>query len=95
VRRILGLSVLGALLALVLGAGPASAHVTLLSTVPAGDQTVATTPGQVVLAFDQPALALGTQVVVTGPSGNIAVATPRLVDTSVAQDLQPGAPAGR
>jgi methionine-rich copper-binding protein CopC len=93
--RRLALVGLGAVLALVLEAGPAAAHVTLLSTVPADGQTVATTPGQVVLAFDQPALALGAQVVVTGPSGDVSVGPPKLVDTSVAEDLQPGAPAGR
>jgi methionine-rich copper-binding protein CopC len=94
-RRRLALVALAAVIMVVLDAGPASAHVTLLSTVPADGQTVATTPGEVVLAFDQPALALGAQVVVTGPGGNVSVGAPRLVDTSVSADLRPGAPAGR
>jgi hypothetical protein len=48
-----------------------------------------------VLTFDEPAIALGTKLVVTGPTGPVQVGTPRLVDTTVTQDLQPGAPAGQ
>ena len=81
--------------ALVLGAGPAAAHNTLRSTNPADGSSLDTAPASVVLTFDEPAIALGTQVVVTGPSGAVSSGAPRLVDASVTQDLQPGAPAGR
>lgn len=44
--------------------------------------------------LDEPAIAMGTQVVVTGPSGPVQVGPPRLVDNTVSQSLERGAPAG-
>ncbi|MGI8459737.1 MAG: copper resistance CopC family protein [Propionibacteriaceae bacterium] len=73
---------------------PASAHDVLISTAPADHATVDRTPGTVVLTFNEPAVAMGTQLVVTGPSGEIETGAPRLVDATVSQDLQGGAPAG-
>lgn len=90
----------GALAALVLlltalGASPAAAHNTLRSTDPADGSTVATAPAQVTLTFDQAAMDLGTQVVVTGPDGAVVSEGPaQLVDASVVQPLAATLPAG-
>ena len=83
-----------ALAGLVIGASPASAHNVLKSTNPADGKNVARTPSTVVLTFDEPAIALGTKLVITGPEGPAQIGKPRLVDNTVTQDLQPGAPAG-
>ena len=37
---------------------------------------------------------MGTQILVTGPSGQVQTGPPRLVDDTVTQDVQGGAPAG-
>lgn len=79
---------------LVIGTSPAWAHNVLKSSNPADGEKVARTPSSVVLTFDEPAIALGTKLVVTGPEGPAQIGTPRLVDKTVTQDLQPGAPAG-
>jgi copper resistance protein C len=89
----LGTAVLAAA-GLVIGASPAWAHNVLKSSDPADGERVARTPSSVVLTFDEPAIALGTKLVVTGPDGPAQIGTPRLVDKTVTQDLQPGAPAG-
>ena len=78
-----------------LGATPAAAHNALRSTSPTADALPQRTPGEIVLTFDEPAIAMGTQIVVTGPSGPVQSGAPRLVDTTVTQPLQRGAPAGR
>jgi len=88
------LVVVGALLALVVGALPAAAHDVLTGTSPATGTTVDRTPGAVVLTFDQPVVGLGTQVLVTGPSGEVHAGAARAVDNTVTQDLQGGAAAG-
>lgn len=88
------LVLLGSVAVLVAGAGPASAHDVLLSTSPAAGSTVDQVPGSVVLTFDNPAIAMGTQLVVTGPSGPVQQGPARLIDNTVVQDLQGGAPAG-
>jgi copper resistance protein C len=75
-------------------ASPASAHNTLTSTSPAHQETVQVAPQAVVLTFDQPAILMGTEVVVTGPSGQVQQGQPRLADNTITEDLQPGAPAG-
>lgn len=75
-------------------AGPASAHNVLESTVPADHATVTRTPPAVVLTFAEPAIELGTEVVVTGPAGAAHRGTPKLFDHTVSQELQPGSPAG-
>ena len=77
------------------GADAASAHDTLVATSPAASSTVPTVPGSVTLTFDQPALGLGTQLVVTGPGGPVQTGAARAVDNTVTQSVQPGAPAGR
>jgi copper resistance protein C len=83
-----------AIAGLVIGASPASAHNVLKSTSPADGQKVASTPSSVVLTFDEPAIAIGTKLVITGPEGPVQIGKPSLVDNTVTQDLQPGSPAG-
>jgi copper resistance protein C len=83
-----------ATLAVWAGASPASAHSTLTSTNPADNEIVQIAPQAVILTFDEPAIAMGTQVVVIGPSGQVQQGQPRLVDKTITEDLQPGAPAG-
>jgi methionine-rich copper-binding protein CopC len=83
-----------AMLAVWAGVSPASAHNTLTSTDPADQETVQSAPQAVVLTFDEPAIAMGTQVVVTGPSGQVQQGPAGLAGKTITQDLQPGAPAG-
>ncbi|KSW20909.1 copper resistance CopC family protein [Cellulomonas sp. B6] len=76
-------------------AGPASAHNALRSSDPADGSTVATAPDAVTLTFDQAALELGTEIVVTAADGTIVSEGPvQLVDTSVVQPLAAERPAG-
>ena len=91
-RTLAGLVAMVALV--VLTAGPAAAHTTLVASKPAEQETVAATPGSVVLTFNEPVLGMGSRVVVTGPDGEVQQGPPRLLDTTVTQDLQGGAPAG-
>ena len=88
------LVLVGAALTLVVGAGPAAAHNALQGSSPASGAQVGATPGEIVLTFDQPAVAMGTQIIVTGPSGPVQTGTPRLVDDTVTQPVAGGAPAG-
>ncbi len=73
----------------------ASAHDALVGTSPADGSTVGAVPGQVTLTFDQPALALGSTVLVAGPGGPVISGRTRVTDNRVTQAIQPGAPAGR
>lgn len=84
-----------ALLVLLAGAPRAAAHNTLQGTDPADGSTVDAPPSRVTLTFDQPAQALGTEVVVLGPDGAIAsTGSAELVDNTVAQALADGLAAG-
>lgn len=83
----------GFLLALV--AAPAYAHDELESSNPADGATLARPPASVVLTFAEPPVALGAQVVVTGPDGPVTSGTPRLDGDDVVADVLPSAPAGR
>ena len=65
-----------AIAGLVIGASPASAHNVLKSTSPADGKNVARTPSSVVLTFDEPAIALGTKLVITGPEGPVQIGKP-------------------
>jgi hypothetical protein len=47
------------------------------------------------LTFSEPALAVGTVVIVTGPDGPVQTGKAVLTDKTIAQRLQPGSPAGR
>lgn len=74
-------------------ASPAHAHNILRTTSPADHATIGSLPEQVVLTFDQPCLAIGTEVQVNGPNGPANTGPPRLIDTEVRQPLS-GGPAG-
>jgi methionine-rich copper-binding protein CopC len=85
----------GAVVTVAVTAAPAAAHNALVSTAPSDGATVAHTPTKVVLTFDEPALALGTAIIVTSAGGQqVQTGTPSLVDNTVTQPLQPGSPAG-
>lgn len=84
-----------ALTAAMVAAGPAYAHSTLISTSPDADETVPTIPTEVVLTFNEPAMALGTRIVVTGPAGPVQSGDVKIIDKAVVQALEPGSPAGR
>ncbi|WP_309133676.1 copper resistance protein CopC [Cellulomonas sp.] len=84
-----------AVTALLLTAAPASAHNALRSTDPADGSTVEAAPAQVTLTFDQAALELGSEVVVTAEDGTVVSAgAVQLADTSVVQPLAEDRPAG-
>jgi methionine-rich copper-binding protein CopC len=72
----------------------ASAHNLLISSDPADKATVATLPSQISLTFNEPALAIGSQMRVVGPAGDEAQGAPTLIDRNVQQALKPGSPAG-
>ena len=93
-RRIL-LVLLGAIVALVVASRPAAAHTELISTTPADQQTVSRAPAVVVLTFNESVLAMGAQVVVTGPQGLVQLGAPEVTESTVSQNLQGGSPAGQ
>ena len=94
VRRLLG--VLACVIAAVgLSAAPAAAHDELVGTTPADGSTVDTAPDRIVLTFAEPAVALGTEMAVTGPDGtNLATGDVQLVGSTVVQALADLRPAG-
>lgn len=82
-------------LALVVGAaGTAGAHDQLLSSTPPDGTVLAAAPGSIELVFNQPPIALGAEVAITGPDGDVTVDELELVDASVSQPLPPGLPNG-
>jgi methionine-rich copper-binding protein CopC len=87
---------LGALIALslTLVAGPAQAHDELVSTNPADKAQVPAMPDAIVLNFEEPAVKVGSQVIVRGPNGNVAQGAPVFAKSTVTQAVKPGAPAG-
>lgn len=95
-RRALGALGAGLLLTLAVGTSvPAYAHDELSSSNPADGATLAQPPAQVVLTFEEPPVDLGLQVVVTSPDGPASAGSPRIEGSTVVQDVQPSAPAGR
>ena len=72
----------------------ALAHDVLERTTPADGTTVERLPGAVVLTFSEQPLTIGAQVVVMGPSGNVASGAPTIDGRDVTQALSPSAPAG-
>ncbi len=80
--------------AALLTAAPAQAHDALISTNPADKSTVQAVPATIVLHFEEPPLKTGSQVLVKGPSGDVASGAPVFADDDVTQAVQPGAPAG-
>ncbi|WP_187365109.1 copper resistance protein CopC [Cellulosimicrobium cellulans] len=88
-------AVLLALAAVLLTAGRADAHNSLLGTDPADGSTVDAPPASITLTFDQPAQSLGTEIVVLGPDGGVVSSgDAALVDNTVSQALSTGLPAG-
>lgn len=88
------LALLVAVVGLWLTAAPAAAHDQLASSSPSDQQKLERMPASVVLTFDEPALAMGSKVVVTGPGGEVQQGPPVLVDDTVTQALRGDAPAG-
>jgi len=80
--------------AVLLEATPAAAHDVLTSTSPAAGATLDAPPREVRLTFDQPAIALGTRVLVRGPAGPCQSGPAMPLDDDVVQPLPPGCPAG-
>ncbi|ROS75373.1 copper resistance CopC family protein [Cellulomonas sp. PhB143] len=77
------------------GASAAQAHDVLVSTDPDDGSTVDAAPGTVSLTFDQPALAVGTQIDVFTPDGtDVSVGDAQVVDNVVSQDVGGTLPAG-
>ena len=72
----------------------ASAHDVLQKATPADGTTLATMPSTVSLQFAEPPLAIGTQVIVKGPTGDVAAGKPTIEGNSVVQAVSPAAPAG-
>ncbi|TWP34575.1 copper resistance CopC family protein [Leekyejoonella antrihumi] len=72
----------------------ALAHDVLISTSPADGSRVGHTPSKIVLTFDNPAIATGTVLKVTGPSGDVTEGKPTLLNHSVSQAIRPGSAAG-
>lgn len=87
------------LLLLALGltfAAPASAfaHDVLEKTSPADGTTVDRLPESVMLTFVEPPVAIGTQVLVKGPTGDVTSGAPTINGSEVVQRIAPGSPAG-
>lgn len=74
--------------------GVAHAHDVLEATSPADGTTVAALPDSVELTFSDTPLAIGSQVVVRGPSGDVADGTPTIDGRVVTQRIVAAAPAG-
>jgi copper resistance protein C len=94
--RTRSLAIVLAMTALLVGAVTAAqAHNILVGTSPADLSKVAVVPAQVTLTFDQPSLAVGTEIIVTGPAGQDQSGAAVLVNNTVTEHLRPGSPAGR
>ncbi|MBO3102454.1 copper resistance CopC family protein [Cellulomonas fengjieae] len=89
-------AVLLALLAVVLAAPPAQAHTVLQGTDPAAGSTVPFVPETVTLTFNEPVLAVGTQIMVhTADDTMVNVGPPVLVGNTVSQAVTGELPAGQ
>lgn len=81
--------------ALLMGAASAAqAHDSLLGTSPAAGSTTVVVPARITLTLSEPALKVGTAVIVTGPAGPVQTGKAALSDNTITQRLQPGSPAG-
>jgi methionine-rich copper-binding protein CopC len=79
---------------LVGAANAAQAHNILVATSPANGSTTKVVPTAVTLTFNESALALGTEIIVTGPAGPAQTGAVVLLNSTVSEHLQPGSPAG-
>jgi methionine-rich copper-binding protein CopC len=78
-----------------LAAPAASAHDAFVGSTPAAGSTVATAPTEVRVSFEEPPLASGLGVAVTGPDGtSVASGQPTLVGSVVVRPLVPLTAAG-
>ena len=80
---------------LVVASTTAEAHDILVGTSPANGSVTSIVPAQVTLTFNQPVLAVGTFVIVTGPAGQVHTGGAGVVDRTATQRLRAGSPAGR
>jgi hypothetical protein len=95
-RRARALATALAATTLLLGAPvPAHAHEVLVGTSPADGSVATVVPARVTLTFNEPVLAVGTLVIVNGPTGPAQSGKPSLAGKTVTQRLRPGSPAGR
>lgn len=72
----------------------AFAHDVLERTNPADGTSVTNLPESVVLTFSEAPLAIGAQVVVTGPKGAASSGAPKISGRDVTQAIAPDAPGG-
>ena len=72
----------------------ASAHDVLERSNPSDGAVVNTLPDTVELAFAEAPLAVGTQIVVTGPTGNVSEGSPTIEGSVVRQKIAASAPGG-
>jgi hypothetical protein len=73
-----------AAVAVLLPAGAASAHTSLVSSAPAAGEVLAAAPSELVLVFDDPLLPVGAQALVTGPDGAAVALGEAVVDGTTA-----------
>jgi methionine-rich copper-binding protein CopC len=86
--------VLAAAALLVGAASSAQAHNILVGTSPANGTITKVVPPQVTLTFNEPALAVGTEIIVTGPGGPAQTGAAVLLNNTVTEHLQAGSPGG-
>ena len=87
-RRLLGaVAAVLAVLALLVGAAPANAHATLVSTDPAEGAVVASVPDVVTFTFDEPVNLTADSVRVFDAAGDPVVSSAQARDTVVTADL--------
>lgn len=91
-RRLLVL--LLALMATVAFSSSAAAHDVLEKMTPAEGTTVAQLPDRVTMTFSDQPLAIGLQVIVRSPAGDVASGAPTIEGRTVTQALAPTAPGG-
>lgn len=72
----------------------AAAHDVLEKTTPSEGSVLERLPGSVTLTFSEEPLAVGLQVVVTGPSGSVGEGAPTVSGREVTQAISPTAPGG-
>jgi methionine-rich copper-binding protein CopC len=87
--------VLAAAALLVGAASSAQAHNILVGTSPANGTITKVVPPQVTLTFNEPALAVGTEIIVSGPGGPVQTGAAVLLNNTVTEHLQAGSPAGQ
>lgn len=94
--RVSALTFVLALCAVLAAAPPVAAHSVLQSTSPADGESVKVAPATVTLTFNEPAIAIGTQLSITDPTGAVISTEPaQLIDATVVQPLAGDLPAGQ